>query len=76
MGYILPQRGLRQGDPISPYLFLICTEGFSALIRNGMVRGALHEFRVTPNGVPILHLFFLWMIRYCFVMCQWRKRRE
>lgn len=59
MGYILPQKGLRQGDPISPYLFLICTEGFSALIRNGMEIGALHGFRVTPNGVPILHLFFV-----------------
>ena len=42
-GNIKASRGLRQGDPLSPYLFLMCTEGLHGLIEkaasNGDIKG-------------------------------------
>ncbi|CAN6579645.1 unnamed protein product [Malus baccata var. baccata] len=57
-GYIVPQRGLRHGDHLSPFLFLLCTEGLSMLLRKGIELGALHGFKFTPSGTPLTHLFF------------------
>ncbi|KAM1587593.1 hypothetical protein ACFX10_026729 [Malus domestica] len=57
-GFIVPQRGLRQGDPLSPFLFLLCTEGLSVILRKGLELGALHGFKFTTTGTPLTHLFF------------------
>ncbi|KAM1862412.1 hypothetical protein ACFX14_002885 [Malus domestica] len=49
-GYILPKKGLRQEDPLSPFLFIIYTEGFSMLIRKGLERGVFHGYKeINPS---------------------------
>lgn len=56
--YILPSRGLRQGDPLSPYLFLLCSEGFTALIQKAAQANCLHGVRISRGAPMITHLLF------------------
>ena len=58
LGPILPQRGLRQGNHLSPYLFIICAEALTSLIRTQENDGLVHGCRIAPGGPPISHLFF------------------
>ena len=57
-GDIKPTRGLRQGDPLSPYLFLLVSEGLNGLIQQAMVVGDIRGFSLCHNGPQISHLFF------------------
>lgn len=57
-GRVVPSRGLRQGDPISPYLFIICAEGLSALISQAIANGSLHGLQVCDGAPVISHLLF------------------
>lgn len=54
VGPIFPQRGLRQA--LSPYLFIICAEGFHALLRKAEREGLIHGVKVLWASVS--HLFF------------------
>mgnify|MGYP001010734475 CR=1 FL=1 len=53
-----PTCGLRQGDPISPYLFLLCAEAFSAMLHHAEQSGKLKGIKVCNGAPSINHLLF------------------
>ena len=55
---VVPQCGLRKGDPISPYLFLICAEAFSCLLNATEERGETIGVCVCQEAPSINHLLF------------------
>ena len=60
-GFFQSSRGLRQGDPLSPYLFVIVMEVFSCLMRRVISGGFLSRWRVRGRGgegILISHLLF------------------
>ena len=57
-GSVTPSRGIRQGDPLSPYLFLLCAKGLLALIKKAVDCGHLRGVAVCRNGPKLSNLFF------------------
>ncbi|XP_027109391.2 uncharacterized protein [Coffea arabica] len=57
-GYVIPSRGIRQGDPLSPYLFLLVSQGFSHLLDRAQRNKKLTGMRISRSGPSITHLFF------------------
>ncbi|XP_071688860.1 uncharacterized protein [Rutidosis leptorrhynchoides] len=52
------RRGLRQGDPISPFLFLIVMEGLHLCIKEKIRAGALSGASVGNPSITLSHLFY------------------
>ena len=66
-GIITPSRGLKQGDPLSPFLFLFYAEGLDAIHRKSAREGEIEGFSLCRNGLKLTHLF---LADDCLIFCR------
>jgi hypothetical protein len=50
--------GIRQGDPLSPFLFILCVDVFSRMITNKQDQNLLNGIAIAQTAPKISHLFF------------------
>ncbi|XP_057730440.1 uncharacterized protein LOC130945751 [Arachis stenosperma] len=55
---IHPQRGLRQGDPLSPYLFILAAESLTILMERALKDNLISGIKLAPTAPVLTHLLF------------------
>jgi hypothetical protein len=53
-----PTRGIRQGDPLSPYLFLFVGEGLTKVLQRAVFLEELRDLKICRRAPGISHLLF------------------
>ena len=70
-GWVKASRGLRQGDPLSPFLFTLVADVLNKMLLRAEERNALEGFRVGRNRKRVSHLQFA-MIPFSFLALEMR----
>ena len=72
-GYFSNSRGLRQGDPLSPYLFVLGMEVLSVLIRRVVDGGFISDCRIQGRGGMEMNVSHLLFVDDTIIFCEARK---
>ncbi|XP_026430967.1 uncharacterized protein LOC113328091 [Papaver somniferum] len=65
--FFKPSRGLRQGDHLSPYLFLFCMESLSRYLTHAETHQQIHGSKICKDAPDINHLLFA---DDCMILCK------
>lgn len=57
-GNVTPERGLRQEDPISPYVYIMCAKGLSSILGRNEEAGLIHGCRISRVAPTISRVLF------------------
>ncbi|GJW96093.1 putative RNA-directed DNA polymerase, eukaryota, reverse transcriptase zinc-binding domain protein [Tanacetum coccineum] len=63
--------GLRQGDPLSPFLFIIVMEGLHLALEDVVSSGLIHGAKVGNSDLYISHLFYA---NDVVIISEWNKQ--
>ena len=69
-GFFKSSRGLRQGDPLSPYLFALGMEAFSILIDKVALEGFLSGYKILNKSGDVVHITHLLFVDDTLVFLQ------
>lgn len=73
-----PSHGLQQGDPIAPYLYLLCAKSLSTPFSDAKCARHIHGIKVSKGNAPIFHLFFAdgSLIFYHATLDEWQQVKQ
>jgi hypothetical protein len=77
-GHIVPTRGIRQGDPLSPNFFIICVDALSTMLNHSARMGKIFGVLIFRGGTKINHLLFASdsLLFGCANLQEWRQIKD
>ncbi|KAL9667444.1 hypothetical protein QQ045_001803 [Rhodiola kirilowii] len=57
-GHFKSNQGVRQGDPLSPTLFIVCMEAFSRLLQDQVALKKIYPYFVKVGALVVSHLLY------------------